>query len=1278
MSLGKQRRYVFRRTPIVGRIEELEPRCLLATYPTGFVTDTVVSGLNAAVVFDWAPDGRMFIGEKSGVIKVRENGAILPTPFVDLSSNVNNAHDRGMLGIAVHPEFPQQPYVYALYTYDPPGATADAGHSRVSRLSRYTADPAGNYNRAIAGSEVVLLGTNSTLANIPQPNDRNPTLPACGNIGAYVQDCIPADEISHTIGTVRFGKDGSLFVGSGDGGNFTSAQNYNVRSQDIHSLAGKILRIHPLTGDGYANNPFFNGDFDANRSKVYSYGLRNPFRFDVDPVSGEPFIGDVGWGSWEEVNRGRGANFGWPCYEGGSGGTSLQQSSYASFPQCQQLYANPNVTAAAYAYSHSGNSSSIGVGSFYTGSVYPAPYRDAMFFFDYSRQEIRTMTFGANRAVGSVSTFGTAVGGITQILAGPDSNLYFTNVLTGSIHRLRYAGAGNVAPTAVASMVQTGINSFAFSSVGSFDPNGDTMTYLWNFGDGTTSTLANPSKTYASAGTYTVTLRVTDPAGLFGTDTSLRPRAGNTPPVANIVSPTVGATYRIGNMISLTGSATDAQDGALPGSSLSWNVRMHHLDHVHLDYFNAVGSSASFLAGDHEDGSYLEICLTAIDSVGATHEKCTNLQPQTVIYTLNSNPSGLTLNYSGVNYTTPFQATIPINAVRTIAATSPQSSGWNFSSWSDGGAATHAITAAATPQSLLATYTRSSNTGSQFILRASGTTGDEEVQIQIDRVPVATFNLSTVPLDYYYRHATSVAPSRVRVAFINDLYAPPVDRSVRVDRLTLDGIVHQAEAASVLSTGTWDAATGCAPGYKRSEELHCDGFLHFAAASSTSLIVLKAAGDTGQEQIELQVNDVPVANFSLSTTLQDYYYVHSAVVSASVLRVVFTNDLYAPPLDRNVRLDKLTLNGAVYEAEAATVFSTGTWDPGTGCNPGYKRSELLHCGGYLQFAAPSNSMPIVVRALGTTGEETISIQINQIPVATFALSTSFADFTYTHSGSVTADQVRVEFTNNGVSAQGADRNVRIDHIRIDGTTYESEGPDVYSTGTWDAATGCAAGNKQSEFIHCDGFMQFGQPAPLVSSVVLLGAGATGEEAVAISVDDQTVANFRLTTSMANYTYRHAGTALRPEQVRVKFVNPGVSSRSITRKARIDRIAINSVLHQSEAPTVYSTGTWDAVNGCRPGFKRSELLQCQGYFQFGTTGNRGTSPPAFNLAEVPRSPEQEDYAASVAYVMETVFSSDDEKRHTYGTYSGLQERQEFLGQITGSRKLVRRGPPALFP
>lgn len=158
-----------------------------------------------------------------------------------------------------------------------------------------------------------------------------------------------------------------------------------MRVQNLDSLSGKILRIHPLTGDGYADNPFYNGDPTHNRSKVYSYGLRNPFRFSVHPQTNEPFVGDVGWTLWEEIHSGRGKNFGWPCYEGRDGGVSEPQAKFrdtaATRDACAALYAQgPGaVHPPAYAYAHNGQGAAIVTGPFYQGNAYPTAYQGCCF-----------------------------------------------------------------------------------------------------------------------------------------------------------------------------------------------------------------------------------------------------------------------------------------------------------------------------------------------------------------------------------------------------------------------------------------------------------------------------------------------------------------------------------------------------------------------------------------------------------------------------------------------------------------------------------------------------------------------------------------------------------------------------------------------------------------------------------------------------------------------------------------------------------------------------------
>ena len=689
--------------------------------PSGFVFEDVVGGLNAGVVFDFAPDGRIFIGEKSGLVKVFYQGNLLQQPFIDLRDEVNDRGDRGMLGLAVHPDFPVQPYIYFLYTYDPPEvfnntsdsfAKPNGNGARVSRLIRVTADASQGYNKVVPGSKVVLLGKNSTWANIGNPFARNDySTTSCGSSPNYVQDCIAADEQSHVIGTVKFGADGSLFVGSGDGCDYTKVEAECIRSQDLNSLNGKLLRIDPITGKGLSSNPFYNGNPNANRSKVYSYGLRNPFRFTIHPSTGEPFLGDVGWGTWEEVVTGRGKNFGWPCYEGGNT-SNIQQGGYSSLASCQSLYnSNQTVTPPVYGYVHVGGSS-IQVGDFYTGNAYPAQYKNALFISDFNQKWIKYLKFNSSGAVTSVNSFGTEAG-IVQTTVGPDTNLYVMNIYQGKIKRLRYTAAGNHPPVAVASANKTSGSaplSVQFSSQGTYDPDNNTLTYNWNFGDGTSSTSANPSHTFNTAGNFNVVLTVTDHPGATNTD-SLTINVNNTPPTAIIQTPTAGTKYNVGSTINFSGKGTDPEDGNLPAANLSWEVKLHHHDHTHFDVIAEThASSGSFVVEDHGDNTYLEICLTATDSTGASNTKCRNIYPNTVSYTLRTVPSGLELPWEGTNQTTPFTVTTIVGASQQLIAPSQQGS-YSFSSWSDGGARSHSITVGSSPKTFTATYTSNSSCG---------------------------------------------------------------------------------------------------------------------------------------------------------------------------------------------------------------------------------------------------------------------------------------------------------------------------------------------------------------------------------------------------------------------------------------------------------------------------------------------------------------------------------------------------------------------------------------
>jgi len=300
--------------------------------PPGFQRERVAGPLTLPTALAFAPNGLLFVAEKAGVVRVIRDATtsspqLLTTPFIDISSIVNNVGDRGLLGLTLHPNFPATPYVYLFYVYDPPGVTPDGNGSRVSRLERIRANTA---NLAVAdtaaGSRTVLLGTNSTFQYVGDHAASRSGAVACVDptTSQIVSDCIAADSTAHSTGSLAFTSDGALLVGHGDGASWGNDARA-LRSQNLDSLNGKILRIDPDNGRGLASNPFYDGNSDSNRSRVYYSGLRNPFRFAVDPADDRPVIGDVGWDSWEEFNRGApGANFGWPCYEGAPGASAVQ------------------------------------------------------------------------------------------------------------------------------------------------------------------------------------------------------------------------------------------------------------------------------------------------------------------------------------------------------------------------------------------------------------------------------------------------------------------------------------------------------------------------------------------------------------------------------------------------------------------------------------------------------------------------------------------------------------------------------------------------------------------------------------------------------------------------------------------------------------------------------------------------------------------------------------------------------------------------------------------
>lgn len=431
------------------------------------VTEQVVaSGLNQPIAFEFAPQDPsvMYVAEKGGVIKVVDTDTGQQSTFIDISPKVNDIQDRGLMDIALHPDFGKgvgRDYVYAFYVVDPPdtagktgNAGPDGGGNRYAYLVRYTADPATNYTTAIPDSEVVMLGgAGQTLQDISgagavdSTSDFNQAESGFNSqTGQYVDDYIKVDSRSHAGGSLAFGPDGALYVSIGDGTSFNAADPRTASVQNVNSLSGKILRIDPITGMGMPDNPFVEpgDDLSSNHAKVYQLGLRNPFSIAFAP-DGRLFITNTGWNSWEEIESGHaGANFGWPYYEGGDNGTSLKTPGYQNLAGAQAFYAavaNGDIvlTPAYRAFAHSENAPGfqlgaiVGIDDVYTGSRYPAEFQNDVFFTDVNDGEVYVVDINDRSDVKYLySTQGAPV----AFSQGPDGYVYAANLGTGTITRL--------------------------------------------------------------------------------------------------------------------------------------------------------------------------------------------------------------------------------------------------------------------------------------------------------------------------------------------------------------------------------------------------------------------------------------------------------------------------------------------------------------------------------------------------------------------------------------------------------------------------------------------------------------------------------------------------------------------------------------------------------------------------------------------------------------------------------------------------------------------------
>ena len=322
---------------------------------------------------------RLFVVEQTGKVRVLVGGKRLRRPFIDLSNDIVSGGEQGLLSIAFAPDYARSGRFYVDFT-------DRNGDTRVQEFQRSTGDP----NRANVSSRRQILFVHQPYSN-------------------------------HNGGLLLFGPDHLLYVGLGDGGSEGDPQN---QSQNLNSLLGKILRIDPRPGGGYASppsNPFV-GRFG--RDEIYAYGLRNPWRFSFDRRNGDLYIGDVGQNAWEEVDyapRGcaRGRDYGWSCFEG--------RHRYNASRSC------PSPTAPVLEYSHAGGACSITGGVVVRDPGLPS-LAGRYLYGDYCAGRIRSFRIRAGKATGDRAV-GLDVPSLSSFGEDARGRVYATS-LHGPVYRL--------------------------------------------------------------------------------------------------------------------------------------------------------------------------------------------------------------------------------------------------------------------------------------------------------------------------------------------------------------------------------------------------------------------------------------------------------------------------------------------------------------------------------------------------------------------------------------------------------------------------------------------------------------------------------------------------------------------------------------------------------------------------------------------------------------------------------------------------------------------------
>ncbi len=617
---------------IVGSVTPAEAIVL----PPQFVQTRIAGGLRSPTAMTIAPDGRIFVAQQAGALRIIENNVLLTTPFISLT--VNSAGERGLLGITFDPEFETNNHLYLYYT--------TSTTPRRNRVSRFTA----NGNVAVPGSESIIFETDVLSSNT-----------------------------NHNGGTLAFGADGKLYIAVGENVVPSNAQSFN-------NVMGKILRINK-DGSIPEDNPFYTTATGKNRA-IWALGLRNPFNFAFRRGTSTLYINDVGQSTWEEINVGAaGANYGWPVTEGPTTNPAYRSPLYAynHFTSPEPVCA---ITAGVFY-----NPPTLQFPAVYHNDYFFADYC-ASFIKHINLGGNVPSTFATATYPNIVDLEVDSFGSLYYLSRGTSANdgvvyrITYTEpkppTITLNPQNQRLAKGESATFTCEADGLPA--PAYQWRRNGTDIPGATRATYTLKpalVGDNGAQFRCVATNLAGTVTSLAATLTVID---------GVRPQ-----PV--ILTPAAGTTFIAGQEVAFSGAASDGDQGTLPASAFTWEVLLHHDAHNHpfvAPFSGERDSSFTPATFSHQSVNiWYRIYLTVEDNTGLTTTTFRDVRPQVVRATVASQPRGLQINVDGTPRTTPYSIPEVVGVEWEVEAPSPQivgSTRWDYESWSDGGAQTHFLT----------------------------------------------------------------------------------------------------------------------------------------------------------------------------------------------------------------------------------------------------------------------------------------------------------------------------------------------------------------------------------------------------------------------------------------------------------------------------------------------------------------------------------------------------------------------------------------------------------